>query len=99
MSEEEYQRYLDRHQYDHPVDEETRKISTELTQSQDIYQDHKQHTRFVLRGMRNMPFDQSEEELWEEFDFLEELHYQQRKIRNNARTHKKRIKGIKRNHE
>ena len=95
MTEEAYQRYLDRHGYDHPVEEETRKISTELSLSREVFNEHSHRAKSLLKRLRNTNIDPDAEGFLEEFDSLDDLHHHQQKVRGNARTHKQRIKGIK----
>ena len=99
MSKEEYQRYLNRHDYQHPVDEETRKISAELLFSQEIVQDEKRLEKDVLRRKRNIAITYEAMDLLEEWDDLDFLDFEHCRVHQNAGTHKKRTKGIKKHHQ
>jgi len=96
LSKEEYENYLKRHQYEHPVEEEESKISTEISEFQAERSTIKREFKHLVRDLDILSIDEYSD-FDEAFEALEEMEIKSRKTRNNARTHKKRLKGIKEN--
>ena len=94
LSKEEYENYLKRHRYEHPIEEEESKIAKELSEFQAERSTIKQEFKHLVRDLDVSSLEDFSE-FDEAFEALEEMEVKSRKIRNNASTHKKRLKGIK----
>lgn len=94
LSKEAYENYLKRHQYEHPVEEEEGKIARELAEFQAERSTIKREFKYLVRDLDNLSVDDFSD-FDDAIEALEEMEIRSRKIRNNASTHKKRLKGIK----
>lgn len=94
LSKEEYENYLKRHNYEHPVEEEESKIAKELSEFRRERSTMKREFKHLVRDLDVSSVDEYSD-FDEAFEALEDMEIKSRKIRNNARTHKKRLKGIK----
>lgn len=97
LSKEEYENYLKRHHYEHPVEEEESKLAKELSEYQAERSTIKREFKHLVRDLDVSSLDDFND-FDEAIEALEELELKSRKIRNNASTHKRRLKGIKKYH-
>jgi hypothetical protein len=97
MNKDQYGRYLKNHQYDFPIEEETSKISKEHSLSSDFERKIDKRFRSLLSNLSSGN-DAPEEDFYQALEQLDILLDENKKIRNNARTHQKRLKAIKKHH-
>jgi SOS response regulatory protein OraA/RecX len=93
MSDEEYDRYLKRHEYDHPIEEEERKINAERSRYHEGRKDVKRRISTMLRRCDSQAF--LDEEDWAEIEILKRSVQREN---GNMRTHKKRLRKLRRHH-
>lgn len=94
LGKEEYENYLKRHHYEHPVEQEEGKIAKELSEFQAERSTIKREFKHLVRDLEVSSLDDFSD-FDEAIEALEEMEVKSRKIKNNASTHKKRLKGIK----
>ena len=98
MNKAQYERYLKSHQYDFPEEEESGKIRNEKAQSKDYERVIEKDLDSIL-GTISSSHEDTLEIFLDEIEQLEILEFKNKKIRNNARTHKNRLKEIKRHQD
>lgn len=97
LGKEEYENYLKRHRYEHPVEEEESKVAKELSEFQAERSSIKREFKHLVRDLDISSLDDFSD-FDAAFEALEEMEIKTRKIKGNAKTHKKRLKGIKKHH-
>jgi hypothetical protein len=90
MKDKEYESYNREHNYTHPSDVEQGKIKKETKTNAKYRMKSKNMTQNLLRHVKKLSdFDES---IYEE---VERVNYKAKKEKNNAKSHKKRLKKLK----